>query len=84
MLLAFVSGLLSPALGSLFPLKLETKLFYGFDASLEDMETVNDDGRVGECRLDYAVHAVREVHRNFLHGIALVFRKLEQHLHYFV
>ena len=62
----------------------ETKLFYGFDASLEDMETVNDDGRVGECRLDYAVHAVREVHRNFLHGIALVFRKLEQHLHYFV
>ena len=33
---------------------------------------------LGNAALDYAVHAVREVHRNFLHGIALVFRKLEQ------
>ena len=48
------------------------------------MEAVNDDGCVGECSLDYAVHAVREVHRNFLHGIAFLFRKLKQDLHHVV
>lgn len=64
-------GLLLLRLGDGEPLEAQAHLVEGLAKALHDMEAVDDDGGVGEARLDNGVHRVAEVHRHFLHLPAL-------------